>query len=172
MTDPVALVAGDRQTDGIFPLWSIAENVGIRSIGSLRSGFLISPELEDRFAERWRKRINILTLSMRNNILSLSGGNQQKALFARALGSEAKIVLMDDPMRGVDISTKLEVYDLIRSEANAGRTFLWYTTEIEELENCDHVYVFRNRRIVADLRRGELNEERVIQSSFEEVAQS
>jgi ribose transport system ATP-binding protein len=79
---------------------------------------------------------------------------------------------MDDPMRGVDISTKLEVYDLIRAEANAGRTFLWYTTEMEELENCDHVYVFRNRRIVADLRRGELNEERVIQSSFEEVAQS
>jgi ribose transport system ATP-binding protein len=172
VTDPVALVAGDRQTDGIFPLWSIVENVGIRSIGSLHSGFLISPELEDRFAERWRKRINILTLNMRNNILSLSGGNQQKALFARALGSEAKIVLMDDPMRGVDISTKLEVYDLIRSEANAGRTFLWYTTEMEELENCDHVYVFRNRRIVADLRRGELNEERVIQSSFEEVAQS
>ena len=172
VTDPVALVAGDRQTDGIFPLWSIAENVGIRSIGSLRSGFLISPELEDRFAELWRKRINILTLNMRNNILSLSGGNQQKALFARALGSEAKIVLMDDPMRGVDVSTKLEVYDLIRSEANGGRTFLWYTTEMEELENCDHVYVFRNRRIVADLRRGELNEERVIQSSFEEVAQS
>jgi ribose transport system ATP-binding protein len=81
-------------------------------------------------------------------------------------------VLMDDPMRGVDISTKLEVYDLIRSEANAGRTFLWYTTEMEELENCDHVYVFRNRRIVADLKRGELNEERVIQSSFEEVGQS
>jgi ribose transport system ATP-binding protein len=172
VTDPVALVAGDRQTDGIFPLWSIAENVGIRSIGSLHSGFLISPELEDRFAELWRKRINILTLNMRNNILSLSGGNQQKALFARALGSEAKIVLMDDPMRGVDVSTKLEVYDLIRSEANGGRTFLWYTTEMEELENCDHVYVFRNRRIVADLRRGELNEERVIQSSFEEVAQS
>jgi ribose transport system ATP-binding protein len=172
VTDPVALVAGDRQTDGIFPLWSIAENVGIRSIRSLHRGFLISPELEDRFAERWRKRINILTLNMRNNILSLSGGNQQKALFARALGSEAKIVLMDDPMRGVDISTKLEVYDLIRSEANGGRTFLWYTTEMEELENCDHVYVFRNRRIVADLRRGELNEERVIQSSFEEVAQS
>jgi ribose transport system ATP-binding protein len=172
VTDPVALVAGDRQTDGIFPLWSITQNIGIRSIASLHRGFLISPELENRLAESWRKRINIRTLDMRNNILSLSGGNQQKALFARALGSEAKIVLMDDPMRGVDISTKLEVYDLIRSEANAGRTFLWYTTEMEELENCDHVYVFRNRRIVADLRRGELNEERVIQSSFEEVGQS
>jgi len=98
--------------------------------------------------------------------------NQQKALFARALGSEAKIVLMDDPMRGVDISTKLEVYDLIRAEATAGRTVLWYTTEMEELKNCDHVYVFRNSRIVADLRRNELSEERVIQSSFQEAGGS
>jgi ribose transport system ATP-binding protein len=172
VTDPVALIAGDRQSDGIFPLWSIAENIGIRSINALRRGLLISSELEDRLAGSWQKRINIRTPDMRNNILSLSGGNQQKALFARALGSEAKIVLMDDPMRGVDISTKLEVYDLIRTEGNAGRTFLWYTTEMEELENCDHVYVFRNGRIVADLRRGELTEERVIHSSFQEAASS
>ncbi len=169
VTDPVALIAGDRQSDGIFPLWSIAENVGIRSIAKLRKGPLISSELEDQFAERWRKRVNIRTANMSNNILSLSGGNQQKALFARALGSEAKIVLMDDPMRGVDVSTKLEVYELIRSEANGGRTFLWYTTEMEELKNCDHVYVFRNNRIVADLRRDELSEELVIQSSFQEA---
>ena len=53
-------------------------------------------------------------------------------------------MLMDDPMRGVDIGTKLEVYDLIRAEARGGRTFLWYTTETDELKNCDRVYVFRN----------------------------
>jgi ribose transport system ATP-binding protein len=168
VTDAVALIAGDRQSDGIFPLWSIAENIGIRSLAALRRGYLLSTELEDRLAERWQKRIKIRTPNMRNNILSLSGGNQQKALFARALGSEAKIVLMDDPMRGVDVNTKLEVYDLIRAEARTGRTFLWYTTEIEELQNCDHVYVFRNGRIVADLRRGELSDELVIQSSFQE----
>jgi ribose transport system ATP-binding protein len=169
VTDPVALIAGDRQSDGIFPLWSIAENIGIRSIAALRKGFLVSPEQESAFAQRWQERIKIRTPDLRNNILSLSGGNQQKALFARALGSEAKILLMDDPMRGVDVGTKMEVYELIRSEATAGRTFLWYTTEMEELENCDHVYVFRNGRIVANLRRDELSEERVIQSSFEEV---
>jgi ribose transport system ATP-binding protein len=169
VTAPVALIAGDRQTDGIFPLWTISENIGVRSIRSLRNGPLISPELEDKFAERWRQRVKIRTPDMHNNILSLSGGNQQKALFARALGSEAKIVLMDDPMRGVDVGTKLEVYDLIRAEADAGRTFLWYTTEMEELKNCDHVYVFRNHRIVADLSRGDLSEERVIQSSFQEA---
>lgn len=168
----VALVAGDRQSDGIFALWSIAENIGIRSIAGLHRGLLISPKLEDQFAERWQKRIKIRTPDLRNNILSLSGGNQQKALFARALGSDAKIVLMDDPMRGVDIGTKLEVYDLIRGEADAGRTFLWYTSEADELKNCDHVYVFRNGRIIADLHRDELSEERVIQSSFQEVASS
>jgi ribose transport system ATP-binding protein len=162
-----ALVAGDRQTDGIFPLWSIADNIGIRSLSSLKRGLLLSREREDAFAERWKKRIDIRTPDIRNPILSLSGGNQQKALFARALGSDARIILMDDPMRGVDIATKLEVYDLIRAEAANGRTFLWYTTELEELENCDQVYVFRNGRIVADLGRGELTEAKVIQSSFE-----
>jgi len=167
VTASVALVAGDRQADGIFSLWSIGENIGIRSIAQLRKGMLISPASEDEFAASWQKKINIRTPDIRNNILSLSGGNQQKALFARALGSDARIVLMDDPMRGVDIGTKREVYELIRQEARGGRTFLWYTTETDELEHCDHVYVFRNGRIVADLRRDELTEEKVIQSSFQ-----
>jgi ribose transport system ATP-binding protein len=109
---------------------------------------------------------------MDNNILSLSGGNQQKVLFARALGSDAEIVLMDDPMRGVDVGTKMEVYDLIRAEAEAGRTFLWYTTEMEELNNCDHVYVMRDGCIVADLSRAEMSEEKVLNASFEERARS
>ena len=163
---PVALVAGDRQSDGVFPQWSIAQNIGIRSLARLRTGPLISPRREAALAHSWRERIRIRTPDIDNNILSLSGGNQQKALFARALASDARVVLMDDPMRGVDYGTKLEVYDLIRDEARAGRTFLWYTTETEELKNCDHVYVFRNGIIVAHLSGEELTEERVIQSSF------
>jgi len=166
----LALVAGDRQSDGIFPQWSIAENIGVRSLSRLRRGLLISSELEAQLAEDWRSKIGIRTPDMRNNILSLSGGNQQKALFARALGSDAEIVLMDDPMRGVDVNTKREVYELIREEARNGRTFLWYTTETDELKNCDHTFVFHNGRIVVDLARDELTEERVIQSSFAETA--
>jgi ribose transport system ATP-binding protein len=167
---PVALVAGDRQSDGVFPQWSIAHNIGVRSLKQLRSGALLSPRREDALADAWRRRIKIRTPDVHHNILSLSGGNQQKALFARALASDARIVLMDDPMRGVDYGTKLEVYDLIRAEAQAGRTFLWYTTETEELKNCDRVYVFRNGAVVAELSRDELSEERVIHSSFAGVA--
>lgn len=170
VSSPVALVAGDRQTDGIFHLWSIGQNITIRSLGRMRKNFLIQQQAEDAMAEEWKERIKIKTPDMNNNILSLSGGNQQKALFARALGSDAEIVLMDDPMRGVDIGTKLEVYDLIRNEANSGRTFIWYTTEMDELKHCDHVYVFRNGKIMAGLTKDELTEEKVLQSSFKESA--
>jgi ribose transport system ATP-binding protein len=141
----------------------------VRSLRALSKGPVISQERSKALADFWQKRIGIRTPDMDNNILSLSGGNQQKALFARALGSDADIILMDDPMRGVDIGTKLDVYGIIRAEAERGRTFIWYTTEMDELEHCHRVYIFRNRQIVAELSRGELTEERVIHSSFQEA---
>ena len=165
---PLAFIAGDRQSDGIFNLWSIASNVTIRSLRALTKHGLIAAEAEDRLAAEWKQRMGIRTLDMNNNILTLSGGNQQKALFARALGSEAKIILMDDPMRGVDIGTKLEVYEMIAKEAKAGRTFIWYTTEMEELRYCDRAYVFRNGAISANLNREDLTEEKILHASFAE----
>ncbi|MGI9401848.1 MAG: sugar ABC transporter ATP-binding protein, partial [Rhizobiaceae bacterium] len=128
---------------------------------------VIDGDKEDHLAESWKEIIGIQTPNLDNNILSLSGGNQQKALFARALGSTAELILMDDPMRGVDIGTKQEVYGLLRKEAAAGRTFVWYTTEMNELEHCDHIYVFREGKIVADLTRNELTEQKVLHASFE-----
>jgi ribose transport system ATP-binding protein len=165
---PVAFIAGDRQSDGIFNLWSIASNVTIRSLRSLLKRGLIASEGEDSLADEWKKRMGIRTTDMNNNILTLSGGNQQKALFARALGSDARIILMDDPMRGVDIGTKLEVYEMIAREARAGRTFIWYTTEMEELQYCDRAYVFRNGAISASLNHEDLTEEKILQASFAE----
>jgi ribose transport system ATP-binding protein len=167
---PVALVAGDRQEDGVFPLWSIAKNISVGSIRDLVRGLLIDPKAEAEIAETSRRRIGIRTRDVEDNILTLSGGNQQKVLFARALASKAAIVVMDDPMRGVDVGTKQEVYGILRAETARGRTFIWYTTEMDELSNCDHVYVFRNGRIVADLPRSELTEEKVLHASFEDQA--
>ncbi|WP_426153383.1 sugar ABC transporter ATP-binding protein [Pseudomonas sp. DC3000-4b1] len=163
-----ALVAGDRQTDGVFPLWSIAENITVSSLGQLRRGALIDPGAEGAMAEHWRQRMAIRTPDMGNPILSLSGGNQQKALFARALASDSAVILMDDPMRGVDVNTKREVYSIIAEEAAKGRTFIWYTTELEELDHCDHVYVFRDGQAVMDLPRNQLSEEQILRCSFEE----
>ena len=170
VAEPVAFIAGDRQSDGVFPLWSIGRNISVGSYATLLKGGLIDRAAETALANAWRERIGIRTPDIGNPILSLSGGNQQKALFARALASPAGIVLMDDPMRGVDVGTKLEVYKLIRAEADAGRTFVWYTTEIDELAYCDHVYVFRNGAIMADLAASQATEENVLKASFVEEA--
>jgi ribose transport system ATP-binding protein len=169
-SQPAAFVAGDRQTDGVFPRWSISENITIRSLKNLRRGGLVSSAREKALADSWKDRMRIRTPDMKNSILSLSGGNQQKALFARALASEAPIILMDDPMRGVDIATRQDVYSLIRSEAAAGRCFLWYTTETDELLHCDHVYVFHAGAIVAELAGADVSEEKIIHLSFQEPA--
>jgi ribose transport system ATP-binding protein len=87
-------------------------------------------------------------------------------LFARALLAAAPVVLMDDPMRGVDVGTKREVYGIVRAEAEAGRTFVWYSTEIEEMELCDRVYVFREGAAVAELQGDEITEEAILAASF------
>jgi ribose transport system ATP-binding protein len=166
----MSFIAGDRQSDGVFNLWSIAQNVTVRSLSAFTRLGLIAPEAEAQMAAEWKTRMGIRTPDMDNNILTLSGGNQQKALFARALASDASIILMDDPMRGVDIGTKLEVYAMIRAEAKAGRAFLWYTTEFDELGYCDRVYVFRNGTISEEITASELSEERILQASFAETA--
>jgi len=165
----VAFIAGDRQTDGIFPLWSILKNVSICSYRRIMRRQLIDLKLERQIGEKWHDLMRIKTPNVENNIFSLSGGNQQKVLFARALSSDAEIILMDDPMRGVDVETRSEVYDFIKTEAQKGRCFIWYTTEIVELQHCDYIYVFRNNLIVGHLTREELTEEKILQSSFAEA---
>lgn len=162
----MAFVAGDRGLNGTFPLWSILKNLSISSLKTLSSRNLIDAAQEGRVSEGWKKRIEIRTPNMHNPILSLSGGNQQKVLFARALATSAKVVLMDDPMRGVDIGTKQEVYDILRAEAESGRTFIWYSTEMDEICLCDRVYVFRDGAIAAHLTGEEVSEENVLAASF------
>jgi ribose transport system ATP-binding protein len=163
-----AFVAGDRQADGVFPLWSIARNMTVSWLTQLRHRGLIDLRQEQQKAQQWRQRLGLVTPDLELPIGSLSGGNQQKVLFARALGSSASIILMDDPMRGVDIGTKRDVYALVKEEARAGRSFVWYTTEFDELLHCDRVYVFNNGHVVGELAAGQVTEDRVVAMSFEE----
>ena len=163
---PVAYVAGDRGTEGVFPLWSIADNLTIRSLKALQSGGFVSPSAARALAEHWSARLKVKAPDVDTPILSLSGGNQQKVLFARALASNAQVVLLDDPMRGVDVGTKQEVYDLIRAEADKGRTFVWYTTEMDELTNCGRLYVFREGRAVEEIPGEEIDHARILEASF------
>ena len=162
----IAFVAGDRSLNGTFPLWSILKNLSIASLSDFSRLSVVDRGREDRLGADWKGRIEIRTPTMANGILSLSGGNQQKVLFARALATTAPIVLMDDPMRGVDIGTKQEVYRILSDEASSGRTFIWYSTEMDEIRLCDRAYVFRDGAIVAELVGDEITEENVLAASF------
>jgi ribose transport system ATP-binding protein len=162
----VAFVAGDRQLDGVFPLWSIRRNLTLSGLRALTRRGLVDRQAEARVAAEWQARIGIRSPDLGLGILSLSGGNQQKVLFARALLAAAPVVLMDDPMRGVDVGTKREVYGIVRAEAEAGRTFVWYSTEIEEMELCDRAYVFREGAAVAELSGDTITEEAILAASF------
>jgi len=162
----IAFVAGDRSLNGTFPLWSILKNLSIASLSDFSRLSVVDRGREDRLGADWKRRIEIRTPTMANGILSLSGGNQQKVLFARALATTAPIVLMDDPMRGVDIGTKQEVYRILSDEASSGRTFIWYSTEMDEIRLCDRAYVFRDGAIVAELIGEDITEENVLAASF------
>jgi len=164
----VEFIAGDRRLNGIFPLWSIGQNLSIASLSALSRFWLVNQEKEQILNQSWQKDIAIRTPDMRHSILSLSGGNQQKVLFARALATSAPIILMDDPMRGVDVGTKNQVYDMVRHEARQGRTFIWYSTEMDEMELCDRVYVFREGSIVAEFSGQDITEKNIIAASFAE----
>ncbi|MBJ6373435.1 sugar ABC transporter ATP-binding protein [Sedimentitalea arenosa] len=163
----VVFVAGDRQRDGVLPLWSILRNITVSILPQRSRHGIVNRAAEADTAREWKTRIGIRTKDVTNPVLSLSGGNQQKVLFARALASPAPIVIMDDPMRGVDVGTKQDVYAMIRAEAARGRTFLWYSTETEEVCHCDRVFVFRNHAIAAELTGAEITEEKILEASFE-----
>jgi len=163
---PVTFIPGDRQTEGVFPLWSIVKNITVQVYDKVKRLVLIDPKKEEKIAERWKMGIDIKASTLNDTILSLSGGNQQKVLFARCLESSAPLVLMDDPTRGVDVGTKEEIYKLILKEKERGRSFVWYTTEMDELKYCDRIYVFKSGKIIAELSGSDATEEEILKSSF------
>jgi ribose transport system ATP-binding protein len=130
---------------------------------------LIDRGRERAAAEEWRRKAAIRAESTDAPILSLSGGNQQKVLVARAFASGADVVLFDDPMRGIDVGTNRELAAQVRAAAGEGRCFLWYTTENAELVDCDRVYVFYEGRITDEIPAAEYSEERVLHASFADL---
>jgi ribose transport system ATP-binding protein len=163
---PAAYVAGDRAAEGIFPLWPVASNVSIGRVAQ-RSGLAwISPAAETAASGRHAAAIDLDVGRLGSNILELSGGNQQKALAARALATDARILILEDPTRGVDIATKRRFYDLARDCADAGKLVIWHTTEDAEFAECDRVLVMAGGRITAELRGADIAEERVLSLAF------
>ena len=160
-----AYVSGDRGVRGIFPIWDVAANMSFSTLSQLTTGGVIRPKSERELVKDWFSRLGIKGKPT-DAITSLSGGTQQKALMARAMAVGSGLLLLEDPTRGVDQATKIEVYDLLHKQARAGQTIVWYSTENEELRNCDRVFVFQVGKIVATIKGEEATEDAIIALSF------
>jgi ribose transport system ATP-binding protein len=169
---PAAFVSGDRQKEGVFPLWTVLANVAIGRLAARPGLALVSDKTERLAATSAAEQLRLDVGRFDSRILELSGGNQQKALVARAVAAKAPIVLLDDPTRGVDIATKQDFYRLCSELARQGRMLVWHTTEDAELLACDRVLVFANGQIVRELSGPSLSEEAIVAASFSHLATS
>jgi ABC-type sugar transport system ATPase subunit len=154
----VALVTGDRRRFGLMldkPLW---ENIGqVRTIAMGRDGVRVSKTRMRASAQVLVERLNVRTTSVNVPAGTLSGGNQQKVVFAKWLDSAPSVLLLDDPTRGVDVGAKAEMHAIIRSAADAGTIVMLCSTDIDELaELCDRCVVFYQGSVCAELSGDEL----------------
>lgn len=164
-----SFVSGDRQNEGIFKLWSIADNIVISSLDLLTNWKLIDKERSDSLAQRWYDKLKFRAAGREDKITNLSGGNQQKAIIGRGIASEADLIIFDDPTRGVDAGTKKDIYDIIKEISKSGKSVVWYSTEDNEMLECDRVYVMRDGTIVDELQENEISVDAVVASSFKKA---
>ncbi|WP_027059573.1 ATP-binding cassette domain-containing protein [Mesorhizobium loti] len=169
-TGDAGFIAGDRQKEGVFPLWSVLGNISIGSLARRPALGLVSDRVNRAAAADAAGRLRLDEHRFGSNILEFSGGNQQKALVARALVADTPIILLDDPTRGVDIATKQDFYRLCNDIARSGRTLVWHTTEDAELLACDRVLVFAGGRIVKELTGAAITEAAIVGASFVQQA--
>jgi ribose transport system ATP-binding protein len=167
----LAYVPGDRQRSGILPLWDVARNLTITAIPKLSKNGIRQTDEENSLVAEWVDRLKVRG-GASAAVTNLSGGNQQKVIVARAFASDAETILLDDPFRGVDVHTKAELYQLIKSEAQKGRMIVWYSSENSEMQHCNRAYVLRAGRIAGELHGKDITDERIISLSFAEAEES
>ena len=150
----VGLVPEDRRALGLVPTASVADNIGlVTPPGTRRFGILRRARLRE-FARRAVEALRIKTRSLDAPVRTLSGGNQQKCVLARWVGPEARVLLLDEPTRGVDVGAKAEIHRHLRELAHRGLAILVASSEMPELlALCDRIAVMRQGRLVGELPR-------------------
>jgi len=163
----IALIPEDRKTEGLMLPMSIADNLTIASLEHLSRGALVDRAAVERVVDDGIARLQIKIGSSADPVATLSGGNQQKVVIAKWLMTEPRIILLNDPTRGIDVGTKQEIYALLRELAEAGAAILYYSTDYEELIGCcDRVLVMYDGRVIRELEGDDIDERNIISSSL------
>lgn len=169
-----AFVPESRAEDAAFPELTLTENVSVSVLSRYFRGGRIRSRRERRDAEALLGTYEIKAETVDDPLSSLSGGNQQKAIVARWLRRDPRVVLLDEPTQGVDVGARAEIYGLVKRAVGAGSVALVASSDSEELAAiCDRVLVLRRGRIVGEVRRDQLTSnriERLAHGEEEEVA--
>lgn len=166
LTDPAtaiehgfAMAPEDRKTQAIFPQLSVRENIVLALQNQRGWARALSRHEQDRIADRFIKAFGIRAHDAEQPIETLSGGNQQKAILARWLALDPRLLILDEPTRGIDVGAKAEILKLIHEQSAKGKSVVLVTSELEELVRVsDRVAVLKDRRKIGELSGSELTE--------------
>jgi ribose transport system ATP-binding protein len=163
----LAFVPEDRRQMGLVTSMSVGENLTLASLESVSRFGVLSNGAQYQAAEDQVQAMRIKTPSLRQIAAYLSGGNQQKIVFGKWIMREPKVLLLDEPTRGVDIGAKQEIYALMEQLAGQGAAILFVSSEMEEiLGMSDRVVVMQEGKIQGELLRSELSEQRLMELAF------
>ena len=159
----IALLTEDRKGAGLLFNLPVGSNITIGNLNLFAANGVISRRSEETAALRAMRELNVRARSSAAAVAHLSGGNQQKLLFARVLMNAPKVLLLDEPTKGVDVATRHEIYRLIVGLAGHGVGLIVVSSELEEVIGlCDRCLVFDDGRVVDELVKAEANEERIL----------
>jgi len=167
----LAFVPEDRATAGIFGTMSVENNITAAVPDLISQGGFISAARVRALARSSVEKLKIRLASLRQPIMELSGGNQQKAILARWLHTDPAVLILDEPTRGIDVGVKAEFYDMIGALAEDGKAILLISSELPELlALCDRILVMAEGRLTAELSRDEATQESVMQAAVPRAA--
>jgi len=163
----MALIPEDRKTEGLMLPMTVRENLSFASLDRISHGSVIDTAEETRLIDEMIKLLAIRTDGTAIPVGSLSGGNQQKVVIAKWLMNRPRIILLNDPTRGIDVGTKQEIYQLLRKLADAGAAIVFYSTDYDELIGCcDRVLVLYAGAVKRELVGAEITERALIASAL------
>lgn len=163
MKQGIGFVTEDRKTEGLVLDFSIKENMFLTNLKTVSSNGMIKPKIEESIAAKYIEQLKIRCSEASQRVGSLSGGNQQKVVIAKWLGTNPNILILDEPTRGVDIGAKKEIYSIINKLAETGVAILMISSELPEvLGMADRVLVMQEGRQTAILDNVQLTQETIM----------
>ncbi|MFB5269174.1 sugar ABC transporter ATP-binding protein [Paenibacillus enshidis] len=171
MRQGIGYLPEDRQKQGLVLDWSIGRNITLPALELITKKGAIRASAEAEISKRLAEKVGVKAKSIFDLASSLSGGNQQKVVFAKLLTANLEVIILDEPTKGVDVGAKSAIYEIISELASQGYGIIMVSSEMPEIIGmCDRVAVMREGRITAFLDRQSMTQEAILQASMSEEA--